>query len=330
MTTTIEIEPTAKIESDTLLGIYSVAQKIKQYDEYFLMQRKAGKVSGMYYSPRGQEIIPASVAQVLRPDDYVLTIYRGIHDQIAKGVPLSELTAEFFGRVDGTCKGKGGPMHVTHPETGLIVTTGVVGSGLPIGVGVALSIQLRETDQVAIVNFGDGASNIGAFHESLNMASVWNLPAIFLCQNNRYAEYTAYRDGTAVDRIADRGASYSMRSYHVNGNNPAEIYEALRVATEEARAGNGPTLIEANTYRFNGHTPDEKMEYIPDGELAQARANDPVPMLRQSLIEQGIASEEELVALESSSLEEIKAAFEFAANSPQPDMSELYTDVYEG
>ena len=327
MTAVIEVDSSTKIEPQVLLGIYSMAQKIKQYDDVYITALKSGRAKGMYYSPRGQEIIPSAFSEVLRQDDYVLTIYRGIHDQIAKGVPLRELTAEYLGKITGTCKGKGGPMHVTHPDSGLIVTTGVVGSGLPIGVGVALSAQLRGTDQVTVVNFGDGASNIGAFHEALNMASVWNLPIVFVCQNNRYAEYTPYEQGTSAKRIADRGVGYSMRTFHVNGNDPVEMYEAARRAVAEARSGAGPTLIEAMTYRFRGHTPFDSMSYIPKGELDAMMAIDPVPLLRQRLIDEGISTEAELADIEAAAKAEIDDAWEFAEQSAEPDLSELYTDV---
>ncbi|MEV6348281.1 thiamine pyrophosphate-dependent dehydrogenase E1 component subunit alpha [Actinoplanes sp. NPDC051851] len=327
MTTSLDTETRIEVSPQILLGIYTTAIKIKIYDDTYVSALKTGKAAGMYYSPRGQEIIPSAFAQVLRTDDYVLTIYRGIHDQIAKGVPLRELTAEFLGRATGTCKGKGGPMHITHPDSGLMVTTGVVGSGLPIGVGIALAAQMRGTDQVTVVNFGDGASNIGAFHEALNLASVWNLPVIFVCQNNQYAEYTAYAVGTSAKHIADRAAGYSMRSFRVNGNDPAQMYHAALASVEAARAGNGPTLIEAETYRFRGHTPADPMQYMPKEELQQAIAADPVPALRQRLIDESIATEDELGALEASLKQEIDEAFEFALASPQPDPSELYTDL---
>ena len=327
MTSTLEVDPDTAIDPGTLKAIYALAVKIKMYDDTYIANLNSGRASGMYYSPRGQEIIPSAVAQVLRRDDYVLTIYRGIHDHIAKGVPLRELTAEFFGKATGTCKGKGGPMHVTHPDSGLIVTTGVVGSGLPIAAGVALSAQLRGTDQVAVVNFGDGASNIGAFHEAMNLASVWNLPVIFLCQNNRYSEYTSYSLGTSAKKISDRAQGYSMRSFHVDGNNPVEIYEAVRTSVEAARKGEGPTLIEAMTYRFRGHTPRDPMEYMPTEEFAEFEANDPVPRLRQRLIDEGIATDAELTDTEAAIKAEIEDAFDFADSSPQPDQSELYTDL---
>lgn len=327
MTVTLEVDPSTDIDPKVLLEIYKTASKIKMYDDTYIMMLNTGKATGMYYSPRGQEIIPSAIAQVLTREDYVLTIYRGIHDQIAKGVPLRELTAEFFGRVGGTCKGKGGPMHVTHPESGLIVTTGVVGSGLPIANGVALSAQMRGTDQVTVVNFGDGATNIGAFHEAMNLASVWNLPVIFVCQNNQYAEYTAYALGTSAAKVTDRAIGYSMRAFHVDGNDPVEMYEAARQAVAAARTGGGPTLIEANTYRFRGHTPQDPMDYMPAEEFSAAEAADPVPALRQRLLAEGIATEEQLAAIEAEHRAEIDDAFAFAEASPQPDLSELYTDL---
>lgn len=329
MTAQLDIGVAEKASPDTLAAIYEVAAKIKMYDDRFMEEKRAGNNAGMYYSPRGQEIIPSSFAQVLRRDDYVLTIYRGIHDQIAKGVPLRALTAEYYGKVTGTCKGKGGPMHVTDPSNGLLITTGVVGSGMPIAVGAGLSAQLRGTDQVTVVNFGDGASNIGAFHESMNMASVWNLPVIFVCQNNRYAEYTTYVQGTSVAKISDRGASYSMRSIHVDGNDPDAMLAAAKTAVDAARAGEGPTLIEAVTYKFRGHYAGDAMKYIPKEELKAAIEVDPVVVLRARLVAEGIRTEADLEALELAITAEINDAFEFAENSEQPDLSELTTDVYQ-
>lgn len=313
---------------DVLRTIFTVASKIKQYDDTYRAAARSGKVGGMYYSPRGQEIIPASFSAVLAPSDYVLTIYRGVHDQIAKGVPLDTLTAEFFGRATGTCKGKGGPMHVTDRSVGLILTTGVVGSGLPIGVGVGLSAKLRKTDQVAVVNFGDGASNIGAFHEALNLASLWDLPVVFVCQNNRYAEYTPFGGGTSVDSIATRGSAYSMRAARVDGNDAEEMHAAAKSAVDAARAGEGPTLVEAMTYRFNGHNLGDAMAYMPEKELQAAIDADPVLRLRAKLITMGALTEQDAVAIEKSLQDEIDAAFEFALASPMPDPAGQAAGVY--
>ncbi|HVW42820.1 MAG TPA: thiamine pyrophosphate-dependent dehydrogenase E1 component subunit alpha [Amycolatopsis sp.] len=318
----------SRVAPEVLVKIFTVASKIKLYDETYRAALRAGTIGGMYYSPRGQEIIPASFAAVLRPDDYVLTTYRGVHDQIAKGMPLPTLTAEFFGRASGSCKGKGGPMHVTDVASGLILTTGVVGSGLPIAVGVGLSAQLRKSGQVAVVNFGDGASNIGAFHEALNMASLWQLPVVFTCQNNQYAEYTRYRHGTSVDQVAMRGASYTMRSIHVDGNDPQAMYEAASTAVDAARAGQGPTLIEAMTYRFHGHVMGDSMSYMPKEELGAARDADPVLRMRAELIASGALSEEQATTIEDGLRQEIDAAFEYAVSQPLPDAADGLTDVY--
>ncbi len=328
MTSQIDTDVRESIDADVLVGIFATAMKAKLYDDRYRATMRAGKISGMYYSARGQEIIPAAISAVLAPDDFVVTMYRGVHDQIAKGVSLRTLTAELFGRATGSCKGKGGPMHITDVSCGLIVTTGVVGSGIPIAVGVGLSAQMRRSGQVAVVNFGDGAANIGAFHEALNLASIWNLPVIFVCQNNRYAEYTAYSEGTSVDQIAKRGASYSMRSMHVDGNDARAMYRAARIAIDAARAGEGPSLIEAVTYRFHGHLMGDAMEYMPKDELKAAIDADPVLRLRAEIIAAGDRTEAEIADLERQILEDIDDAFNYAIAAPLPDIAELTTDVY--
>lgn len=322
--TTIE----TSLDQATLVGLYRTAARIKAFDETYRSQMMSGKFAGMYYSPRGQEFAAASVAAHLRPTDYVVTTYRGLHDQIAKGVPLRDLWAEYLGRAAGTCRGKGGPMHVTSPKHGLMVTTGVVGSGLPIANGLALAAQMRGTDQVTVVNFGDGASNIGAFHESLNLASLWRLPVIFLCQNNKWAEYTSLAGGTTVTNIADRAAAYSMRGLTVNGNDPVELYRAAGDAVERARGGDGPTLLEAVTYRFCGHYFGDQSEYIPAEELAAANAADPIPSFRARLIDEFAISPAELDEIDRAAQEEVDDAAEWAFDQPLPDPSELTTDVY--
>jgi pyruvate dehydrogenase E1 component alpha subunit len=265
----------------------------------------------------------------LRDDDYVVTIYRGLHDHLAKGVPLKALWAEYAGRATGSCKGKGGPMHITHPASGVVVTTGVVGSGIPIANGLALASQINGDGRVAISSFGDGATNIGAFHEALNLAAVWKLPVVFLCQNNLYAEHTSFALGTGSANIAVRGSSYGMPGVEVNGNDPVEMYRVAREAGARARAGEGPTLIEAKTFRFEGHILGDTSHYIPKEEMAAALAADPVPALRQRLIDGGIASEEELAAMEAAITEDIAIAREAALADPFPDAAELARDVLD-
>ena len=315
-------------DSATLVEIYRKAVLIKMSDERIRSVLRSGKIASTHYSPRGQEIISAAMCTVLRPDDYLVTIYRGLHDHLAKGCPPRELLAEYAGRATGSCKGKGGPMHITHPESGVVVTTGIVGSGMPIANGLALAAQLRGEDRVTVTNFGDGASNIGAFHEALNLAAVWKLPVIFLCHNNRYAEHTRYENCTAVDSVAKRGASYTMPSARIDGNDPVEMWQASVDAVARARSGGGPTLIEAMTFRFEGHNFGDPGDYIPKDEYAAALAMDPVPIFRARLIAGGHATESAVAVLEQGIAKELDEAVEFALSSPWPDVSELRRDVY--
>jgi acetoin:2,6-dichlorophenolindophenol oxidoreductase subunit alpha len=313
---------------EVLVHMYEVQHRIVQCDERFRSMLMGGQIQLIYYSPRGQECISAAYAEHLRPDDVVVATYRGLHDHIAKGVPLRELWAEFLGRSTGTCKGKGGPMHITHPASGVMVTTGIVGAGIPIANGFGLAAQLDGSDRVTVVNFGDGASNIGAFHEGLNLAAVWKLPVIFVCQNNQYGEHTHMRDATGVERISERAASYGMAGVTVDGNDPVAMWTVAREAVARARAGEGPTLVEAVTYRFWGHLLGDDMGYQPKEERAAAMAADPVPRYRAWLVANGHATDEELSELEARVVAEVEDAVRFALESPPPDESELLTDVY--
>jgi acetoin:2,6-dichlorophenolindophenol oxidoreductase subunit alpha len=314
--------------SNTLVEIYRRMARIKANDARVIASMKAGRLTMPYYSPRGQECIPAAISVLLSNDDYIVTIYRGIHDMIAKGVPVKLIWAEFAGRSTGTCKGKGGPMHITHPETGCMVTTGVVGSGIPIGCGLALAAQVRGEKRVTVSNFGDGAANIGAFHEGLNLASVWKLPVIFVCQNNRFAEHTAYAKGTSIESIADRAKSYNIPGMRVDGNDPVAVYEAAHTAIERARAGQGPTLLEAVTFRFNGHLIGDPGEYIPKEQYQAAVAADPYPKYRQWLLDNKHGTTTALDAIDAEIEAEVDAAVKFAFDSPLTDPSEITRDVF--
>jgi pyruvate dehydrogenase E1 component alpha subunit len=247
---------------------------------------------------------------------------------LAKGLPLKDLWAEIAGRIDGTCKGKGGPMHLTAPDKGVMVTTGIVGASMPIANGLAWASQLRGEDRVSVATFGDGASNIGAFHESLNLAAVWKLPTIFICQNNRYGEHTKYAKATGAAKISDRAIAYGMPGIHVDGNDPIAMYGAMAEAVARARAGEGPTLIEAMTFRFHGHVFGDAGGYIPKEELAAAIAADPYPHFRTKLIADGLATEDELAAIEAGFEADLDEAVEYALNSPFPGLEELSSDVY--
>jgi acetoin:2,6-dichlorophenolindophenol oxidoreductase subunit alpha len=317
-----------KPDAATLLEIYKKATLIRQNDERVIKEMMAGRLVTPYYSPRGQEIIPAALSVSLNDDDKIVTIYRGTHDMLAKGFPLKPLWGELAGRVSGSCKGKGGTMHLTHPESGCMVTTGVVGSSMPIAVGLGWAVKLDGKKQVAVANFGDGAANIGAFHESLNMAALWKLPVIFVCQNNRYAEHTSFANSSLIDRISIRADSYGMPGVTVNGNDPEEMYGAAKIAVERARDGEGPTLIEAMTFRFNGHLIGDAAGYIPKAEMVAAKEKDPVPILRARLIAEGFATEDVIAAIEAAIAGKIDAAVADAYAAEVPGLIELKRDVF--
>ncbi|MEO8804497.1 MAG: thiamine pyrophosphate-dependent dehydrogenase E1 component subunit alpha [Burkholderiaceae bacterium] len=314
------------IDPATLVDIYRRMALAQRNDDRFRAVIKSGKIVAPYYSPRGQEAIPAAVSVNLTDADTICTIYRGIHDMLAKGVPSKLLWAEIAGKATGTCKGKGGPMHITHPASGVMVTTGIVGSSMPIANGLALAAQIRGQKHVSVAYFGDGATNIGAFHESLNMAAVWKLPVLFVCQNNGYGEHTRYEIATSAKQISDRAASYQIPGVTVDGNDPVAMYKVARDAVARARAGDGPTLIEARTFRFHGHVFGDADNYMAAGEREAAMAKDPVPRYRKWLIEGGV-SEAELAAIETAIDREIDEAVAFALDSPPPDLAELQRDV---
>jgi pyruvate dehydrogenase E1 component alpha subunit len=314
------------ISPEVLLDIYRRATLIRVADERFQKMISSGQLQILYYSPRGQEILSAALMSTINKSDYLVTTYRGIHDQLAKGIPVRLLWAEFAGKAAGTCKGKGGPMHITHPESGVMVTTGIVGAGLPIANGLALASQLEGDGKVTVVCFGDGATNIGAFHEAMNLAQVWMLPVIFVCQNNLYGEHTPQAMSTGAKELIDRALGYGMRGVQVNGNDAFAMHAAAADAVERARAGRGPTFIEAKTFRFLGHLLGDDSHYIPEQEMAAAKAADPLPAYRRALVARGVG-EAVLSAIDAEIAAEIDDAARYALDSPYPDPREVRFDV---
>ena len=315
-------------DATTQIEIYRRMSLISQNDAAARKTVRSGRLMMPYYSPKGQEVIPSAVSVNLNDDDRICTIYRGTHDMLAKGVPLRDLWAEMAGRVTGTCKGKGGPMHVTHPASGAILTTGIVGSSMPIANGLAWAAKLSGSKRVAVAYFGDAASNIGAFHESLNLASVWKLPVVFVCQNNLFGEHTRYENATSVDQISKRAIGYGMPGVTVNGNDPFEMYAAAHEAINRARHGDGPTLIEAMTFRFYGHVFGDDDSYMIKEEKAAAMAKDPLILFRARLIADGVANEDRLAEIDATIAAQIEDAIQFALASDMPPLEELTTDVY--
>jgi TPP-dependent pyruvate/acetoin dehydrogenase alpha subunit len=314
------------ISEDVLLDIFRRTMTVSRADEKMRSLLMAGEIKLGYYNVRGQEVLAGAAMAALRKDDYLVTTYRGMHDELAKGTPPRELWAEYLGRSGGTCRGKGGPMHITDVDNGVMVTTGIVGSGLPIATGLALASQMRGEDRVTIVCFGDGATNIGSFHEALNIASVWKLPVIFLCQNNRWAEHTDYAGGTAAPRIIDRAPGYGMKAARVDGNDAIETYIAVREAAERARAGEGPTLVEAMTYRILGHTFGVAPVYFTKEYKEEAKAADPLPRFHKMLADRGV-DQAKLAKIDEDVKAELEEAVAFALASPYADTREIYIDV---
>ncbi len=313
-------------DREKLLDIYRRAMLIHRSDERFRALLTQGKLAIVYYPVRGQEVVSAAMMAALNSDDYLVTTYRGVADQLAKGIPSKLLWAEFTGRATGTCKGKGGPMHITHPETGVMVTTGVVGSGLPIANGLAMSSQNRGDGRVTVVCFGDGASNIGAFHEAMNMAQLYKLPVIFLCSNNKFGEHTAFAAHTDSESIVSRAAGYGMRGVQCDGNDAVDMYNTAKEAVDRARAGEGPTLIEAMTFRMLGHLFGADFSYVPKELVEQGAREDPIPRIRQRLLDAQV-SEAELDTIVAGIEAEIDGAVAYALDSPFPDLDELRIDV---
>ncbi|QLL10230.1 thiamine pyrophosphate-dependent dehydrogenase E1 component subunit alpha [Mycobacterium vicinigordonae] len=287
-----------------------------------------GEFMCVYWPSRGQEAVAAAMAEALRPDDQLVTTYRGLHDLIGKGVPLEEIYGEMMGRVVGAGRGKGGTMHIANPAVGVMFSTGIVGAGPPVAVGLAMAAKRRGSDRVTVVSFGDGATNTGSFHEAANMAALWDLPLVFVCQNNLYAEMTPTSDTMKINQVADRAAGYGMPGVRVDGNDPRAVKTALDTALERARTGAGPTLIECVTFRFRGHYFGDRMPYIPKDQLATAMAADPVPRFRSRLAEEGICSDEELDRIDADAAAAVEAALQAVLSADSPSAAELERDVY--
>jgi pyruvate/2-oxoglutarate/acetoin dehydrogenase E1 component/TPP-dependent pyruvate/acetoin dehydrogenase alpha subunit len=309
------------------LGMYEVATRIRKFDERAHEAIGKGEAFFAHYGVRGQELIPAAVSQCLGPEDQLITTYRGIHDEIAKGVPLEVLWGEALGKRSGASKGKGGPMHPCLPEVGMLLSSGIVAGGLPIANGVALASQLRNDGRVTVCNFGDGATNQGAFHEAMNLASLWNLPVVFLCQNNQYAEHTSFAQSQRNHSVVERAAAYAMRGVQVDGNDAVAMYHAAVDVVEYARSGQGPVLLECLTWRLCGHVIGDTNAYMDPDEVDRRTAEDPLPRFRSWLVDQAQASETTLATLEQRISDEVEAAFQTAQAAEEPPASELLTDV---
>ena len=316
------------IDRDTRLRMYRTMVECRQFEVRAQELFFEGLVRGTTHLGVGQEAVAAGVAAAMRTDDYTFCTYRGHNHTLARGVPMAPIFAELFGRGTGLLGGKGGSMHLTSVSHGVMGSYAIVGAHLPIALGAAWSAQYRESGQVAVCFFGDGTTNIGAFHEALNMAAVWQAPVVYVCENNQYMEYTPIRAVTAVDRpAADRAAAYGLESIVVDGNDVDAVFAIAQSAVGRARAGDGPSLIEAVTYRHGGHSRADPGTYRPDDEVAAWKARDPIPTYRARLEAAGVSASE-LDAIEAETRDAVAVAEAEARAAPEPAADVLETQVW--
>ncbi len=317
------------IESAKLLEMYRRMLEIRFFEEKVFELFGQNLVPGTIHLYTGEEAVAAGVCSNLRKDDYITSTHRGHGHSIAKGARLDQTMAEILGRKTGYCKGKGGSMHIADFSVGMLGATAVVGAGIPIATGAGLSIKMRGTDQVVACFFGDGASNQGTFHEGINLAAVWNLPVVFVCENNLYAMGTRQSRVMLIENIADRAVAYGIPSVVMDGNDVLAIHEAARLAVERARKGEGPTLMECKTYRRKGHSRFDPATYRPKEEVETWLKKDPIAHFQTKLFEMGALTEAEAEKIIQEVTTEVDEATKFAVESPFPEPEEALGDVYE-
>ncbi len=323
-----DVQTNLAIDPVVLTNIYRQMARIRATDKAIQAGLQSGRFFFTYWPMTGQEAIPAVISQLTSTRDYMVTTYRGIHDQVAKGVDLFKLFAEAMGRIDGVNKGKGGAPHISDPASGSMLTTAIVGAGAPIANGLAIAAQARGEDRVTIVNFGDGATSIGAIHEAMNLAGAWKLPVIFMCQNNQIAEYTFIPDYTASPDFAGRAAGYGFTGVKLDSRDPIAFYNGMKKVVDQIRAGNGPVFVEAITHRHGPHAGVGDSKDITAEALAKAKEEWPVPRTRALLIETGINTEAELVEIEEAAAAEVEDAIVRALACKITPVEETLLDVY--
>jgi pyruvate dehydrogenase E1 component alpha subunit len=319
---------TSNLTKEKLAEMYMKMLQIRCFEEKVFELYGQNLVPGTIHLYAGEEAVAVGVCSNLTTSDYITSTHRGHGHCIAKGAELKQTMAEILGKKTGYCKGKGGSMHIADFKVGMLGATAIVGAGLPIAVGAGLSIRLRETDQVVACFFGEGASNQGTFHESINLASAWSLPVIFVCENNLYAMGTRQSRIMNIENIADRAAAYGIPGVTVDGNDVLAVHETSQNAVNRARSGAGPTLIECKTYRHKGHSRVDPAKYRPKEEVEGWLAKDPIKRLRVKLLQDRILTEPEVEMIERDVSLQIDEAVKFAVESPYPAPEEALEDVY--
>lgn len=328
LTPTQEIDMTLSAEVSRKL--YADMWRIRLFEEEALRQTSLGSVKGTLHTYCGEEAVAVGVCAHLRDDDYVLGTHRSHGHCLAKGAPMKHMMAELFGRVDGSCRGKGGSMHIADFSRNILGANGIVAGGIGPGTGTALASKIRGTDQASVVFFGDGAAARGPFHEGLQFGSLWKLPVVYVCENNEYQQWVPRKNVAVVDSVADMAGSYGIPGVSVDGQDLKAVYDAAGEAVEQARNGDGPTLIEARTYRFYGHSLGDKEEYRSREEVGAWRDDrDPIKLFASYMKERQWMGDDEDDAIQTTVKLEVIKSVSFAEDSPAPDPAEAGTDVLE-
>jgi len=316
------------IPNATLVDMYELMLKLRHFEDRVRVLFAAGEIPGSVHLYLGQEAIAVGACTVLNDDDFITSTHRGHGHIVAKGGEIKRMMAELYGKATGYNKGKGGSMHIADPSLGILGANGIVGAGLPIATGAALSAKIRKSDQVTVCFFGDGASNQGTFHESLNIASAFDLPVVYICENNLYAVGTRQSDVRKIEDIADRAIGYGIPGLAVDGNDVIAVYEACKEAVDRARSGMGPSLVECKTYRWRTHFEGEPDTYRPPEEVEYWLKREPIAPYRRALVEQSVLTEEQADQIEDNVLAELDAAVEFARTSPLPEPQSALEDLW--
>ncbi|MBO8168939.1 MAG: pyruvate dehydrogenase (acetyl-transferring) E1 component subunit alpha [Thermoanaerobacteraceae bacterium] len=316
------------LSKERLLELYKKMVTIRQFEENAAELFANGEIPGFVHLYIGEEATAVGVMANLEAGDYIASTHRGHGHLIARGGDVKLMYAELFGRKTGYCKGKGGSMHIADMSLGFLGANGIVGAGLPLAAGAAFACKYRGDNGVAVCFFGDGASNRGTLHEALNLASIWKLPAIFVCENNMYGISMRQEHHQNIKDVADRASAYGIPGISVDGNDLFAVYEAAEEAVKRARQGDGPTLIECKTYRWRGHFEGDPTVYRTDEELEAWKKKDPIKRVKKRLLDMGVFTEEEDMAIWEEVKKEIQEGIEFAKNSPLPDEADLLEDVY--
>lgn len=316
------------ISKEKLVSLFRTMVRIRTFEQRVSREFAAGNIPGIVHLYLGEEAVATGACASLNSDDYITSTHRGHGHLIAKGGETRLMMAELYGKKTGYCHGKGGSMHIANTDIGILGANGIVGAGIAIAGGAALSAKLRGTTQVVVCFFGDGAANTTRFHEGINMASHWQLPVVYVIENNLYAISTQTREVRNIACLADRAAAYGLPGSVVDGNDVIAVYEVVAQAVARARRGEGPSILECRTYRWRGHTEGDPQLYRPKEEVEEWMKKDPIPRLRKRLVEMGVLTEKEAEQIQQAMLEELDNAVEFARESPYPDPEETLKDVF--